>query len=392
MDQDFQRALLRRLFDLRAQRTTSMADSVRWQSTGTYTDGDQFDAEKRLLFGGRPLVAGLSCDLPGPGDYFTVDLGGTPALVVRSESGFVSAFLNACRHRGAPVATGCGDAGRVFKCPFHAWTYDSDGRLLGRPGARTAFDERDTDCLGLIRLPATEAGGLIWVRPDPEGEAIDPRDDLAGLEPELRHHGFDRMVPFTQRDSVWSMNWKQPYETFLEGYHIFSLHRQTLALELMSTPMLTDTFGPHGRGALLGRAAPRLLELDESEWTFARHANLLYWLFPNTIVSLPMSGHVELWQFWPLDDSIGRTRITARFYIPPEQTGDEKRAFWDRMVEFTMQVVTTEDFPQQEGIWRSVSSGRLPAVVFGRNEPALIHYHRSLDEALGRSGVGELRV
>src|SRR5687767_10263834 len=120
MDAEFQRTLLRRLLDLRAQGTTSMADSVRWQSTTTYTDPAQFEAERRHLFASRPLIAGLSCDLPDPGSYLTVDLDATPALVVRDERGGVGAFVNACRHRGAPVAAGCGHAGRAFKCPFHA--------------------------------------------------------------------------------------------------------------------------------------------------------------------------------------------------------------------------------------------------------------------------------
>ena len=262
MDAEFQRTLLRRLLDLRAQGTTSMADSVRWQSTTTYTDRTQFDEERRQLFASLPLIAGLSCDLPDPGDYLTVDLDTTPALVVRDESGGVRAFLNACRHRGAPVAAGSGHAGRAFKCPFHAWTYGTDGRLLGRPEGRTAFDERDRDCLGLISLPAVEAGGLILVRADPHGGPIDPGAGLAGLAPEFGDLGLDRLVPYAQREAVWSMNWKQPYDTFLETYHVFSLHRQTLSRELLSSPMLADPFGPHGRGLLMGRAAP-----GSSSWT-----------------------------------------------------------------------------------------------------------------------------
>ena len=76
--------------------------------------------------------------------------------------------------------------------------------------------------------------------------------------------------------------------------------------------------------------------------------------------------------------------VTVRFYIPAEESNEARRAFWDRVVDFTMKVVTTEDFAQQEAIWRNVRSGHLPAVVFGRNEPALIHYHRAIDAALGR--------
>lgn len=383
MDGNFQRALLRRLFELREAGTTSLADSVRRQSTQTYTDPQRFADELRVLFGRRPLIAGLSCDLPRAGEYFTVDLADSPVLVVRGEDGYVRAFLNACRHRGAPVATGRGHPGRVFKCPYHAWTYDIDGRLLGQPLGRDGFPGVQPDRFGLIPLPAAEAGGLIFVRPVAEGDPIDVTDELAGLQPELADHGFDDFAFFAERETVWDMNWKQPYETFLEAYHIFALHHGTLAKEVLSTPMLTDLFGPHGRGLLMGRQAARLLDVDEQEWAFRGHANLVYWLFPNTVLSMPMTGHAELWQFHPLGGSSARTRVTARFYTPGKPDTASQQSFWERMVDFTMGVVTSEDLAQQERIYTNIRSGLLPELVFGRNEPALVHYHRSLDGVLG---------
>lgn len=324
----------------------------------------------------------MSCDLPHAGDYFTCDLAGVPVLVVRSENGGVRAFVNACRHRGSRVASGRGTAKRVFNCPYHAWTYDIDGRLLGQPLAQDAFKSVDRDCFGLKALPAAEACGVILVGASQAVSAIDVRSELGGLGDEFAAHEFESLALVGERESVWEMNWKQPYETFLEAYHIFALHRDTLAKEILSTPMLTDTFGPHGRGVLMGRQAPKLLERDESEWTFRGNANLVYWLFPNSVLSLPMTGHAELWQFFPR--AAGRTRVTLRFYAPPP-ANEKQSAFWQRMLDFTMNVVTTEDFAQQEQIFGNLSSGELDEIVFGRNEPALIHYHESLDNALAEN-------
>lgn len=382
MDHTYQVELLTRLFELRDARTTSTAADLRLQSTHVYVDDDHTSREITTLFRDGPLIAGLSGDLPHAGGYFTVELGQVSVVVVRSENAGVRAFLNACRHRGSRIAEGRGPANRVFRCPYHAWIYDIDGRLLGQPMARDGFAGVDTARTGLIELPAVEAFGLVLVGTTPQAGPIDPGEWFAGLGDELGGHGFDTWTLVGERHGDWAMNWKMPYETFLEAYHIFSLHRNSLAKQVLATPMLSDFFGPHGRGLLSGRDAPKLQGRPQDEWTFRNHANLVYWLFPNTVLSMPMTGHAELWQFYP-GPSPDRCRIHTRFYVPDAPQTDTARSFWERMIDFTMGVVESEDFGQQEQIQHTIGSGLFPQRIFGRNEPALIHYHDSLDHALG---------
>jgi phenylpropionate dioxygenase-like ring-hydroxylating dioxygenase large terminal subunit len=382
MDHAAQVKLLGRLFELRDAKQTSMAPRPRFQSTHVYTDRDHGNREINLLFRGSPLIAGLGCELPHAGDYMTVELGQIPVLVVRSENAGVRAFLNACRHRGSRITEGRGPANRVFRCPYHAWVYDIDGRLIGQPVAKDGFTGVDPDQTGLIELPAAETFGLILVGAIPGAVITDPAEHFAGLGPELASHDLDSWTLVGEREGQWRTNWKLPYETFLEAYHIFALHRDSLAKEVLSTPMLSDFFGPHGRGLLTGRQAPKLQELDQDSWTLTGYANLVYWLFPNTVLSMPMTGHAELWQFYP-GSSPGKCRVTTRFYAPEAPATDKARAFWDRMIDFTMGVVESEDFGQQEAIQHNTATGIYPQRIFGRNEPALIHYHESLDQALG---------
>lgn len=389
MDQEFERALLRRWFDLREARTTSMAPDVHREPTANYTDPARFDEEMAAFFSGAPRVVGLSCDLPATGEFFTVEVGDVPVLVVRGEDGYVRAFLNVCRHRGSRVAEGRGHPGRVFKCPYHAWAYDINGHLLGQPSARNAFDGVAPAATGLIPLAAAEEGGIVFVRPVAGGGPIDVGEELAGLVPEFSMIGFDDFAFYAERHATWTMNWKQPYDSFLEAYHIFSLHRDTLSKEVLSTPMLVDSFGPHGRGLVMSRAGLKLRDVDERDWTLRGTGNLVYWLFPNTVLNLPAPGHVELWQFHPVPGELDRTRVHVRFYTPGEPTSDTQRAFWDRMIDYTMTFVD-EDFEQQKTIFGNLRSGISPELVFGRNEPALIHYHRSLDRALNRAPAGAL--
>jgi phenylpropionate dioxygenase-like ring-hydroxylating dioxygenase large terminal subunit len=382
LDIEAQGRLLDRLLDLRERRTTALADTVRRQPATSYTDPDRLRHEVRALFRGHPLVVGLSCDLRGCGDYRALDVAGVPVLLVRSEDGTVRAFLNSCRHRGSPIVEGSGTAERIFKCPYHAWCYDVEGRLMGQPMARGAFDEVPTEELGLIPLPVAEAGGLILLRPRAGAEVIDGPAHLGGLATELAGYGFEDFTLFGERTLELRASWKQPYETFLESYHVFALHQNTISREILSTPMLCDFYGPHGRAALLGRKTERLIAEDADRYTLRNTGNIVYWLFPNVVLSMPMTGHAELWQTYPDPDVPGRCTVTLRFYIPRTHAGDDRTPFWERMLDYSVRIVMEEDFPQQERIYRGLASGSHPGPVFGRNEPGLIHFHRSVEAAL----------
>lgn len=375
-----QQQLLHRIFALREAHTTSMADAVHVQPTSHYTDREHYEQEVDKLFRNGPLIAALSCELNGPNAYLALQLGGVPVALVRGSDGVVRAFLNACRHRGAQVVAGRGVAQDKFRCPYHAWSYDMRGRVSVRPGGPDAFAGLPSSCQGLLELPVQEDCGLIVVCPRVGTAPVDVAAMLGPLANEFKDHGFERMAYFAEHHSTWTMNWKQPYETFLEAYHIFALHKDSLAREVLSTPMLTDSMGPHGRGLLMGRNAPNLLDRPSEEWAFSRHANLVYWLFPNTVLSMPMTDHVELWQFYP--EAVDRTRVHVRFYTPKALETEREKSFWAGMMDFTMGVVTSEDFAQQEAIYASLRTGQLPELYFGRNEPALIHYHQSLARAL----------
>lgn len=381
MDKELEQSLLRESLALREARTTTMSEDVYREPTSNYTDPGRLDREMDALFRGRPQVVGLSCDLPLAGSYFTTMLAEVPVLVVRGEDGFVRAYLNACRHRGASVASGRGHAGRAFKCPYHAWIYDINGKLLGQPSAGDAFAGVDASCTGLFTLPAGESSGIVYVSPVTQSGGIDAVDELAGLAPTLSSVGFDEFVLFDEWHSTWTMNWKQPFDTFLEAYHIFSLHKDSLSKETLSTPMLTENFGPHSRGVVLQREAINLLHRPEEEWTVGNNANIFFALFPNSILNLPAPGHAELWQFYPDAGRVDRTRAHVRFYTHGEPHSSKQRAFYERMVTFTRSFVS-EDFDQQEQIFTNLRSGLLPEMIYGRNEPALAHFHRTLDAVL----------
>jgi phenylpropionate dioxygenase-like ring-hydroxylating dioxygenase large terminal subunit len=386
-----QREILRSFFALREAHTTAMAPAVYRQPASVYFDPDRLRREASLLFRGRPLVVALSADLPATGDCLAREVAGVPLLLVRGEDAAIRAFLNICRHRGGRVFTGRGRPGRALKCPYHSWAYDLDGELLGQPLARDAFAELDRGEFGLIPVPVAERFGVIMASLGGQGTAspgaaIDVEAELAGLGPDIADFDFGSWHFLAERSGYFDANWKLIHDTFLESYHVFSLHRDTLAPDMLSTPFVGENFGPHTRGVVMRKEVTRLLELPESEWELRPYASIVYILFPSVAINLPMSGHAELWDMYPEPDDPHRTRATVRFYVPHEPATEEQRAFWEANVRFTTKVVFEEDFGQQQDIHRSLRTGLMPEVVYGRNEPALIHHHEQVELALQAAG------
>jgi phenylpropionate dioxygenase-like ring-hydroxylating dioxygenase large terminal subunit len=381
MRPETERELLHRFFALREAHTTTMAAEPYRQRASVYTDPERLAEEVATLFRGQPLVVALSADLPSTGDYVATEAAGVPLLLVRGEDAEVRAFLNICRHRGGRVASGRGRPGRAFKCPYHSWAYDLNGDLLGQPLARDAFDGLDRDALGLLPVPVAERFGLVLVRVGAGHTSIDVEAELSGLGPEIADLGLEDYLFFDERGGVFDANWKLIYDTFLESYHIFSLHRDSIGPDLLSTPFVGDAFGAHARATVMRREVVKLLERPESEWNLRPNCSLVYLLFPNVLINLPMSGHAELWEVYPEPEDPHRSRVTVKFYVP-EEPSEEQRAFWETNVQFTERVVFKEDFDQQQDIHRSLRTGLMPEVIYGRNEPMLIHQHEQIELAL----------
>ena len=182
---------------------------------------------------------------------------GRSILLTRTSDGSVKAFDNVCLHRQSQVVTGCGIAKR-FPCPYHAWTYDNTGRLVGLPG-REGFPEMTLRSDGLTELPAAEFAGLLWVRLDP-GATLDIAAHLGPLAGELDSWGIGRWSPLGEKVLDCPINWKLAVDTFSENYHFATVHRQTFATIARSNCTVFDSYGPHHR---LIFPLNTILELDE---------------------------------------------------------------------------------------------------------------------------------
>lgn len=362
------------------------AGGLRRNPTAVYVDPELAARERAAFFAGHPQMVGLSGDLPEPGSFMTIDDLGVPIIAARAADGSFVAMVNACRHRGARVVDAPRGEARRFTCPFHNWSYDVDGALVGVP-KRDHFGHIDDSCHGLIRLPAVERYGLLWVHPDPNG-SIDVDELLtAELADELDHWRFDELVCAHRDTYDVACNWKLAIDTFGETYHFPALHQHTLSLGFHGNVSCYETFGRNHRFVLCRRAIDEMRHLPRSEWNIAVATLPAYWLFPN-VQLLPSIDGCFLIRAYPHPTDPGRHTSQIGFYRRPD--GNESSAeaqdatLWQQaLAQRFASIIRDEDYVMSASQQAIANSGALAEVVFGRNEPALHHYHNTYRAALG---------
>ncbi|MVO87341.1 Rieske 2Fe-2S domain-containing protein [Streptomyces sp. p1417] len=194
-----------------------------------YTDPDVFGQEQERVFEALWCCAVRAADLDKAGAYRTVRIGRESVLITRSRDGSLRAFLNVCRHRGARLcADEAGEVRRGLQCPYHAWTYGLDGRLIAAPNL-TRMPDVDRSAYGLVEVALREWLGYAWVCLADEppsfeatviGAAVERLGDPAAIE---RYRTEDLALGHRVRYDVRA-NWKLIVENFMECYHCATIH------------------------------------------------------------------------------------------------------------------------------------------------------------------------
>ncbi len=374
-------AVTKRLFEYIDDDETAMTDSVYRQPVNEYIDKDVAEKEKDLFFRKTPICVGLSNLLPQPGSYLTHDLSGQPLLLTRNNSGKFQCFLNVCRHRGARIAEGCGEK-RSFSCPYHAWTYDIEGKLIARPEEKS-FETIEPSLSSLTSLPALEKNGLLWVIPTPAGEP-DLDGHLEGISADLAGFSLSGFHHYESRILTRKMNWKLLLDTFLESYHFCVLHKNTICSIFYDNLQTFDTWGRHFRLVSPRRTIEKLRQTKNEEIELLPHMVGIYVLFPNTVLVWQLD-HIELWQIFPTENAPDESCVQVSLYTPEPSETPEADRHWKANMDLVVNVVENEDFPVGEGIQKSFYSGAQNEIVFGLNEPALAFFHEKITSSLKAS-------
>ncbi len=353
----------------------------------SYTAPDLAEREWQAFFGDHPQVVGLAADLPEAGTFFTCDDFGKPVLCTRDESGTFRSFLNVCRHRGAVVENEARGEKKLFSCPFHAWGYNLSGDLVAVP-SESKFGPVDRSCHGLRALPAEERYGLLWVHPQPDGE-MQLDASLGALGPELEGWHLERFVHHGLTTYRHAMNWKLAVDTFGETYHFNTLHRNSLAQDFYGNVQLYDTFERNHRMMLCLKNIDTLRDAPREEWHVLNATLPVYYLFPNTQLIIGFAGPT-LVRIYPSGTDPHNSHSQVSFYIDPELdpaklTGRNAELVADIVArrERFADVIRDEDYVAAASAHVGARAGAQEYVTFGRNEPALHHYHNGYRAALG---------
>ncbi len=361
-----------------------LAETFTKNRASVYTDPRRAAMEREILFGGYPIVVGFSSEFRAPGDYAADDLSPMPTLVVRNERGELRAFANICRHRGARLVQGTGHGAVRFTCPYHAWSYDTDGRLRAIPD-EYGFAGLERERCGLVEFPVAEKYGMVWAIAKP-GARFEIDEHLGGLAEDLESYRLDSFELYERRVLRRPMNWKLVSDTFWEGYHIKVLHRATIAPLFVRNLALFEPFGKNHRLVGVRTSIEKLRGRPENEWDLLPHATILMNLFPNT-VAVMQSDHLEVFRIFPAPGRADESITEVNVLVPRRNTAGAPERQWSRVMELLLGVVE-EDFAVGEQIQRNFESGAVGEVIYGRFEPALEHFHRSIRDALGERAPG----
>ena len=340
-----------------------------------YTDPDRWRLEVDRIFRRLPLVLGFSVELASPGDYRALQVADIPVLLVRARDGSVRAFLNVCSHRGAiVVAEGSGRA-RRFTCPYHAWSYDSEGNLVGIYN-EDDFGEVDRSCLGLTPLPVAERAGLVFATLDPNAR-IDIDAFLCGYGELLAHHGLES-CSLVGRQSVAGPNWKVAYDGYLDFYHLPILHRESFGSEI-SSDALYDAWGPHQRVSMPNPAYLELERKPEDEWDLQSLISGIWTIFPHiSIAEFDAGGKLYMVsQLFP-GPSPGES-TTVQNFLTLEPPDAERLPKLEKTMQFLERVVRDEDYHMGKRVQTALAAGAKESCLFGRNEWGGQRFHRWVD-------------
>ena len=387
MEQQEQIRVIRGLMDHLDNDTNVDAGGQVRNPVSSYTCPDMAAREWDQFFQDYPHVLGLSGDLPKSGSFFTSRDLKKPILCTRDRDGDFHAFLNVCRHRGTLLENEARGEKHLFSCPFHAWGYANNGDLVSVP-REDHFGPVDKSCNGLVALPAVEKHGLLWVNPNPDGD-VDIDSRLGDLAAELAAWDLGKYVNSSNTRYDHPMNWKLAIDTFGETYHFNVLHKDTLASDFYGNAQMYDTYERNHRMSLCLRNIDNLRPLPEEQWNVLQGALPVYYLFPNVQLIIGLAGPT-LVRVYPDGPDPHNSYSEISFYLDPqldsvELTDEQREAvsnIQDRMRGFA-EVIQMEDYVAAASSHQGILSGAQDYLTFGRNEPALHHYHNTYRSALG---------
>jgi choline monooxygenase len=337
-----------------------------------YTDPAVLQLERERIFRRFWQYAGRADEVAEPGSFAPTRAGDVPVLLVRDRDGTLRAFVNVCRHRGSIV---CDAPGRraTIQCPYHAWTYGLDGRLVSAPRSEREGGI-ETEELGLVPLLIETWGPFVFVNLDPDAGPLS--DFLEDVPERIADAGIDLdAVRFLKRaESELDANWKISAENFLECYHCPVAHPGFSAvMDVSPDAYLLETH--RWRMAQVGppRREPRGSYNPSGEVERGQ----FHFLFPNMVINvMPGRPNLSIGPIVPLTPE--RTYRFLDYFFAP----DADETWIEESLAFDAQVAA-EDTRLVERVQQGVRSGMIEeGRLMPESERLVAHFQSLVVEAL----------
>ncbi|RCG20396.1 aromatic ring-hydroxylating dioxygenase subunit alpha [Streptomyces reniochalinae] len=310
--------------------------------------------------------------LERPGSYVATTVAEMPVLVVRDRDGRLRAFYNVCKHRAHELLSGSGTT-RTIVCPYHAWTYDLSGSLIGaRQSDRMESFDKSAICLD--RIQAEEFCGFVYVNLDPAAPPLaDQAPDLAEQITE-RAPDISRLTHAKRLHYDIRSNWKNVVDNFLECYHCHVAHKEFVSLVDMNTYDVRTHGIWSSHFADAGKSENTAY--DVSGATVTEHS--VWWLWPNTcLMRYPGRGNFMVLRILPAGPD--RTLETLDFFLESTELNESEK----QSVTYMDEVLQVQDINLVESVQRGMATpafeqGRIiydPERAPGLSEHGVHHFH-----------------
>jgi len=386
MDRQTEIRLIKEILALKEKGETQYDEFTQTHSTERYISEEWFKREKEEMFFGRPMAIGIANEVPKVGDYQSLDwFNGLPLLMVRDKDRQVRVYANACRHRNARlVENGSSGCRKRFSCPYHAWTYSTEGQLVGAPDFDRGFSDMDKEKLGLIEFNSRVVNGVVFVNLN-VGEPLPENLVADEMASGFNYLNLEKQEVYKRRSYVIKSNWKILSEGGIEAYHFNVAHRNTLAPFFLGNLATWESWdGMELRMILPKKPILDANELPEAQWDMRKMANIIYSMGPSMLF-LAQPDNISMIKMVPLGP--GETRIEEVLLVNPPKGGGDSWSEEEMKIHETnhtlVNLILMEDWVLGETIQANMESGAVKEIHFGRFESALTWFHNEYEKIIG---------
>jgi len=352
----------------------------------SYYDAEWWELERRAIFMRTWIHIGHVCEIPESGSFIRreVEFAKASLLIMRGKDGEVRAFHNACTHRGTQLTSETCGKRATFSCPYHMWTFGTDGALLSAPDFEKFHVDKED--VGLKAVATEVVAGMIFINFDPAPRET-VREFLGPIVEEMEMLPVARAVDFVEWTYDIPANWKTNFDNFQENYHLRFIHKSAAGQATgpenpFGYPTHYGFYGPHRSQRLWKNPAPhpgsaiqRMAHAGSAELAAEEGLD-----FPKTDFKLFPCFHIvgipPAQQFTHTHYPLGpdRTRAVVRMYWT-KQPDTAVRALFQEFAAMSIRDVLTEDRPAVVSAQRGLSSGAISHLHLQDHEVLLRHMH-----------------